>query len=74
MLVNGMPPSAVLPSYARPPHLRCIVTADSLSAHAPPIETLHDHGRHSLLGGKEGAHTYLFQQVQAAEPAGRVTA
>ncbi len=55
------------------PHLKCIVTEDRLSAHAPHIETLHNHARHSLLGGKEGDHAFLFQQVQAAEHAGRVT-
>jgi hypothetical protein len=55
------------------PHLNCIVTADSLSAKAPPIETLHDHGCHSILGGKEGDHASLFTQVQAAEEAGRLT-
>ncbi len=55
------------------PHLKCIVTEDSLSANAPPIETLHNHARHYLLGVKEGDHAFLFQQVQAAEHAGRVT-
>src|SRR5207244_2624410 len=33
------------------PHLNCIVTEDSLSSNAPHIETLHDHGCHSILGG-----------------------
>jgi hypothetical protein len=55
------------------PHLKCIVTEDSLSSNAPHIETLHAHGLHYILGVKEGDHTYLFQQVQAAEHAGRVT-
>ena len=55
------------------PHLKCIVTADSLRSHAPHIETLHAHGLHYILGVKEGDHAYLFQQVQAAEHAGRVT-
>src|SRR6266567_9424117 len=55
------------------PHLKCIVTEDSLSSNAPHIETLHDHGCHYILGGKEGDHAYLFKQVQAAEEAGRVT-
>jgi hypothetical protein len=54
------------------PHLQCIVTDDSLSANAPHIETLHAYGRRYLLGVKEGDHAYLFQQVQAAEHAGRV--
>jgi hypothetical protein len=56
-----------------PPHRKGIVTADRVRAHAPHIETLHDHGLHDMLGVKEGAHAHLFPQVQAAEHAGRVT-
>jgi hypothetical protein len=55
------------------PHLKFIVTEDSLSSNAPHIETLHAHGLHYILGVKEGDHAYLFQQVQAAEHAGQVT-
>lgn len=55
------------------PHLKFIVTEDSLSSNAPHIETLHNYGCHSILGVKEGDHTYLFQQVEAAEHAGRIT-
>src|SRR6266436_1787470 len=55
------------------PHLKFIVTEDSLSSNAPHIETLHRHALHSILGVKEGDHAFLFQQVQAAEHAGRVT-
>jgi hypothetical protein len=55
------------------PHLKFIVTEDSLSSNAPHIETLHAHGLHYILGVKEGEHPYLFQQVQVAEHAGRVT-
>jgi hypothetical protein len=55
------------------PHLQFIVTEDSLSSNAPHIEILHDHDLHYILGVKEGDHAYLFQQVQAAEQAGRVT-
>jgi hypothetical protein len=55
------------------PHLKFIVTEDSLSAIAPHIETLHEHGLPYSLGVKEGDHAYLFKQVQAAEHAGRVT-
>jgi len=36
------------------PHLKCIVTEDSLSSNAPHIATLHDHDLHSILGVKEG--------------------
>jgi hypothetical protein len=55
------------------PHLKFIITEDALSSNAPHIETLHDYGCHYILGVKEGDHAYLFQQVQAAEEAGRVT-
>src|SRR5438094_281387 len=54
------------------PHLKFIITEDALSSNAPHIETLHDYGCHYILGGKEGDHAYLFNQVQAAEEAGRV--
>lgn len=55
------------------PHLKVIVTEDSLSSNAPHIEMLQDHHLHYLLGVKEGDHAYLFEQVAAAEQAGRVT-
>jgi hypothetical protein len=55
------------------PHLKFIVTEDSLSSNAPHIEMLHAYDLHYILGGKEGDHAFLFQQVQAAEHAGRVT-
>jgi len=55
------------------PHLPFIITEDALSSNAPHIETLHDYGCHYILGVKEGDHTYLFTQVQAAEEAGHVT-
>src|SRR5713101_8151327 len=55
------------------PHLKFIVTEDSLSSNAPHIETLQDHDLHYILGVKEGDHAFLFTQVQAAEHAGRVT-
>jgi hypothetical protein len=55
------------------PHLKFIVTEDSLSSNAPHIETLQNHALHYILGVKEGDHGFLFQQVQEAEHAGRVT-
>ena len=55
-----------------PPHVQCLVTAESLRANAPPIHTLQDHGLHSMLGVKEGEQALLCQQVQASEHAGRV--
>src|SRR5438105_3125920 len=39
-----------------PPHLKCLITADSLRAHAPHIETLHAHGVPSILGVNAGDH------------------
>src|SRR5499433_3311318 len=55
------------------PHLKFIVTEDSLSSNAPHIATLHAYNLHYILGVKSDAHAYLFQQFQAAEHAGRVT-
>src|SRR5919109_1557989 len=55
------------------PHLKFIVTEDSLSSNAPHIETLQHCDLHYILGVKEGDHAFLFQQVQAAEQAGRAT-
>jgi hypothetical protein len=55
------------------PHLKFIITEDSLSSNAPHIETLHDQSCHYILGIKEGDHAYLFEHVRAAEQAGGVT-
>jgi Transposase DDE domain len=55
------------------PHLKVIVTEDSLSSNAPHIHVLHDHHLHYILGVKEGDHAYLFEHVAAAERAGHVT-
>jgi hypothetical protein len=55
------------------PHLKFIVTEDSLRSNAPHIATLHAHGLHDILGVKDGDHASLFAQVQAADQAGRVT-
>lgn len=55
------------------PHLKGIVTEDSLSSHAPHIQVLHEHALHDILGVKEGDHAALFAHVAAAEQAGRVT-
>ena len=41
------------------PHLKFIVTEDSLSAKAPHIEVLHDHALHDILGVKEGDQALL---------------
>jgi hypothetical protein len=55
------------------PHLKFVITEDSLSSNAPHIETLQAQGLHYVLGVKAGDHAYLFQQVQAAEHSGRMT-
>jgi hypothetical protein len=55
------------------PHLKFIVTEDSLSSNAPHIATLQAHDLHYILGVKAGDHAFLFQQVAVAEQAGRVT-
>jgi Transposase DDE domain len=55
------------------PHLKFIITEDSLSSNAPHLETLQAHQLHYLLGVKDGDHAFLFHQVQVAEQAGRVT-
>src|SRR6266436_5934421 len=49
------------------PHLKLIVTEDSLSSNAPHIQVLQDHHVHYILGVKEGDHASLFAQVAAAE-------
>jgi hypothetical protein len=54
------------------PHLKLIVTEDSLSSNAPHIRTLHDDGVHFILGGKAGDHPHLFEHVAQAERAGRL--
>jgi len=55
------------------PPLPCLVTEDSRRAHAPHMQTLHDHQRHYLLGVQAGDHASVFQHVQAADHAGPVT-
>jgi hypothetical protein len=55
------------------PHLKVIVTEDSLSSNAPHIETLQAHPMHYMLGVKEGDHAFLFEPVSQAERAGRAT-
>src|SRR5262245_52018436 len=55
------------------PHLKVVVTEESLSSSAPHIQWLHDHDLHYILGVKAGDHAALFAHVAAAEQAGRVT-
>jgi hypothetical protein len=54
------------------PHLQLMVTEDSLSSNAPHIRTLIDDDCHDILGVKDGDHGSLFEQVAAAEQAGKV--
>ena len=55
------------------PHLRLIVTEDSLSSNAPHVRELEKYGLHYILGVKEGDHTFLFEHVAAEHRAGRTT-
>jgi hypothetical protein len=55
------------------PHLKFIITEDSLGSNAPHIATLQAYDLRYILGVKEGDHSYLFQQIKVAEQAGRVT-
>src|ERR687891_1155945 len=47
------------------PHLKLIVTEDSLSSNAPHIDVLQAHNLHYILGVKEGDHASLFEHVAA---------
>jgi hypothetical protein len=55
------------------PHLKCIVTADRLSAKAPHLQTLQDDARHDIRGVKAGDQVLRFTQVQSAAQGGHVT-
>src|SRR3979411_2045049 len=73
-MAHARPRNALWPrGVRRIPPRTCIVTDESRSANAPPIETLHAHDLRDILGVQEGEHTYGCQQAEAAEPAGRVT-
>jgi len=55
------------------PHLRLIVTEDSLSPNAPNIRALEGHDLRYILRVKEGDHVFLFEKVAEAHRAGRTT-
>jgi hypothetical protein len=55
------------------PHLKVIVTEDSLISNAPHLQVLHEHNLNYILGVKESDHASLFEHVAAAERAGRGT-
>jgi hypothetical protein len=44
------------------PHLKVMVTEDSLSSNAPHIETLHAHDMRYILGVKEGNQAFCFSK------------
>lgn len=55
------------------PHLRLIVTEDSLSPNAPNIRALTGHDLRYILRVKEGDHAFLFEKVAEAHRAGKTT-
>ena len=55
------------------PHLRLIIIEDALSSNAPHIRDLQHHHLHYILGVKKGDHPFLFQYVEDAYKAGKVT-
>lgn len=55
------------------PHLRLIVTEDSLSPNAPNIRALEEHDLRYILRVKEGDHAFLFEKVAEAHQAGQTT-
>ena len=55
------------------PHLKLIVIEDALSSNAPHIRDLQKHKLHYILGVKKGDHPFLFQYVDDAHQAGKVT-
>jgi hypothetical protein len=55
------------------PHLRLIVTEDSLSSNAPHILELKKHNLNYIIGVKNGDHVFLFNYVDSAEKEGLIT-
>jgi Transposase DDE domain len=53
------------------PRLPVIVIEDALSANAPHLRDLRDHGMHYIISVKPGDHAFLFQQLHDADQAGR---
>jgi len=52
------------------PHLKTIVTEDSLSSNAPHINLLKSLDMSFILGARPGNHTYLFEMLNGAKNAG----
>ena len=55
------------------PHLKIIITEDSLSSNAPHIKELVRHDLRFILGAKPGDHAFLFEYVDAASQQGETT-
>jgi hypothetical protein len=54
------------------PHLRLIVTEDSLNSNAPHILELKRHKLNYIIGVKNGDHAFLFNYVDSAEKDGLI--
>ena len=55
------------------PHLKVIVVEDGLSSNAPHIRDLTGLNLRYILGATPGDHKFLFDQINAAVEAGRIT-
>lgn len=55
------------------PHLKIVVVEDGLSSNAPHIRELERHDLRYILSAKPGDHEFLFDFVDAADQAGKVT-
>lgn len=55
------------------PHLKTIIIEDALASNAPHIRTLQDLDLRFILGAKQGDHKVMFEYVDKAEVAGKVT-
>jgi hypothetical protein len=55
------------------PHLPLIVIEDGLSANAPHIKELKRHQLRYILGVKPGDHKFLFEKVEEAYTAGKMS-
>lgn len=55
------------------PHLRLIVTEDSLNSNAPHILELKKNKLKYIIGVKKGDHTFLFNSIDSAEKDGLIT-
>ena len=49
------------------PHLKAIILEDGLSANAPNIRMIQEHGLHYILVAKPGDHKFLFEQLHSRD-------